>query len=180
MRFGGNKNPHLAWSGVPEDAQSLVLLCIDPDVPSSADDVNQEGVSVPASLPRVDFYHWVMINIPPALSHIEAGSCSDGVTANGKSAPDGPAGALQGVNGYTDFLAGSELAGTYLGYDGPCPPWNDEIIHHYHFRLYALDLPSLNLGGQFDGDQVRAAMAGHILDEAEIMGTYTLNPSVTG
>lgn len=45
--------------------------------------------------------------------------------------PDVPAGSRQGLNDYTAFMAGSEMAGDYFGYDGPCPPWNDERLHHY-------------------------------------------------
>jgi phosphatidylethanolamine-binding protein (PEBP) family uncharacterized protein len=56
--LGSNKNPQLAWSDVPVGAKSFAIICHDPDVPSKGDDVNQEGRSVPASLPRVDFFHW--------------------------------------------------------------------------------------------------------------------------
>ena len=57
-----------------------------------------------------------------------------------------------GVNNYTDWFAGDEqMAGDYGGYDGPCPPWNDELLHHYRFTLYALDVPSLGLPGAFGG-----------------------------
>ena len=59
-----NVSPHLAWSGVPDGVKSFVLLCCDPDVPSRPDDVNQEGRMVPADLPRIDFYHWVLVDIP--------------------------------------------------------------------------------------------------------------------
>ena len=63
--------------------------------------------------------------------------------------------------------------------NGRCPPWNDERLHHYHFRVYALDVDSLAVSGDFDGRAVEAAMAGHILDWAELTGTYTLNPAVS-
>jgi phosphatidylethanolamine-binding protein (PEBP) family uncharacterized protein len=65
--LGGNHNPHLAWSDLPAGTKSLVLICHDPDVPSRGDDVNQEGRTVPASLPRVDFFHWVLVDLPPSL-----------------------------------------------------------------------------------------------------------------
>ena len=51
--FSDNVSPHLAWSGAPEGTRSFVLLCVDDDVPSRGDDVNQAGKVVPASLPRV-------------------------------------------------------------------------------------------------------------------------------
>ena len=86
---------------------------------------------------------------------------------------------MQGLNNYTDWFAGdADMGGDYGGYDGPCPPWNDSILHHYHFRLYALDVDSLGLEGRFGGPEALAAMEGHILDQTEVVGTYTLNPDV--
>jgi Raf kinase inhibitor-like YbhB/YbcL family protein len=70
------------------------------------------------------------------------------------------------------------MGGTYLGYDGPCPPWNDSLVHHYHFRVYALDTQSLSLQPGFTLAELRAAIAGHVLAEAVLTGTYSLNPSV--
>ena len=55
MVFAPNCNPHLAWSDVPAEARSFVLMCIDTDVPSRGDDVNKEGRHVPASLERIEF-----------------------------------------------------------------------------------------------------------------------------
>lgn len=70
------------------------------------------------------------------------------------------------------------MAGDYYGYDGPCPPWNDAIVHHYVFTIYALDLDRLPLEGRFTGAQVREAIEGHVLDQASLTGTYTLNPKL--
>jgi Raf kinase inhibitor-like YbhB/YbcL family protein len=70
------------------------------------------------------------------------------------------------------------MAGLYYGYDGPCPPWNDEIPHRYVFTVYALDVAALPVAGAFGGAEVRAAIKGHVLAEASITGRYTLNPSV--
>jgi phosphatidylethanolamine-binding protein (PEBP) family uncharacterized protein len=67
------------------------------------------------------------------------------------------------------------MAGDYFGYDGPFPPWNDALVHHYVFTLYAVALPRLPLQGVFDGADVRRALAGHVLAEATYSGTYTLN-----
>ena len=71
------------------------------------------------------------------------------------------------------------MRGDYFGYDGPCPPWNDEIVHHYIFTLYALDVERLPIEGKFTGVQTRAALYGHILAEARLTGLYTLNSQVT-
>ena len=47
--------------------------------------------------------------------------------------------ARQGINDYTGWFAGNPaMAGDYYGYDGPFPPWNDSLVHHYVFTLYAL------------------------------------------
>lgn len=177
VTFAANRNPRLSWSGVPEAARSLVLILVDTDVPTRPDDVNREGREVPSSLPRSNFYHWVMVDIPPWLSEIEEGACSDGVTSQGKDDPPGPQQVRQGLNDYTGWFSGDEaMEGEYFGYDGPCPPWNDSIPHHYHFRLYATDLERCPVDGPFTGKDVERAIEGHVIAETEVTGTYTLNP----
>jgi Raf kinase inhibitor-like YbhB/YbcL family protein len=178
MALSDNRNPHIAWDDVPAATRSFVLTCVDPDVPHVADDVNQEGKTLPTSMPRVDFYHWAMVDVPTSVLKIENGSCSNGVVAGGKQSPDGPVGSRQSLNDYTSFMAGSEMAGNYFGYDGPCPPWNDERLHHYTFTVYAIDVESLDLPNPFDGRDVSAALAGHVLAEAGLTGTYTLYPDL--
>ena len=179
MRLGENLNPRLQWSDLPAGTRSLVLLCIDPDVPTVADDVNQEGRVIPADLPRTDFAHWIMVDIPATDGTLEEGQCSSGVVTGGKKAPPGPAGSRQGVNDYTGFLASDpDMHGEYYGYDGPCPPWNDERLHHYHFILQATDLDRCPVEGAFTLQDVRRATEGHVLAEARVIGTYTLNPAV--
>ncbi len=174
-----NISPHLVWSGAPEGTRSYVILCCDPDVPSRPDDVNQEGGTVPADLPRVDFYHWVLVDIPATVTELQAGADSNGVTAQGKGQTPDLQGALRGVNSYTGWFASdADMGGDYFGYDGPCPPWNDSIPHHYVFTLYALDIESCCLEGAFDGPSVLNAIDGHVLGEASITGLYSLNPEV--
>lgn len=181
MALSDNLSPHLAWSGAPGGTRSFAVVCMDPDVPSQADDVNQEGKTLPADMPRVDFCHWAMVDIPTDVTELATGECCDGVTPKGKQNPPGPDGARQGLNDYTSFLAGDEdMAGDYFGYDGPCPPWNDERLHHYVFTVYALDTDRLDLPDGFTGHDVVKAIAGHVLDQASITGSYTLNPSVRG
>lgn len=178
VALSDNRNPGISWTNLPQGTRSLALICVDPDVPSKPDDVNQEGREVPADLPRVDFYHWVLVDIDPSRGAIKEGEACDGVTAKGKAVGATPLG-VQGLNNYTDWFAGdADMGGDYGGYDGPCPPWNDSILHHYHFRLYALDVESLGLDGRFGGPEALAAMEGHILGQTEVVGTYTLNPAV--
>jgi Raf kinase inhibitor-like YbhB/YbcL family protein len=179
VRLAANRNPDFAWQDVPIGALSLALICHDPDVPSRGDDVNQEGRIVLATLPRVDFFHWVLIDLPPTLAGIARGSHSSGVVARGKSGPEAPDGGRHGINDFTNWFAGDkEMAGDYYGYDGPCPPWNDAIVHHYTFTLYALDVARLSVDGKFTGSDVRNAMRSHMLAAAKVTGRYTLNPSV--
>jgi Raf kinase inhibitor-like YbhB/YbcL family protein len=179
IALSSNRNPHLAWSDVPAGTQSFALICHDPDVPSRGDDVNQEGREVPATLPRVDFFHWLLVDIPAATRDIAAGSHSDGITPHGKPGPAAPGGMSHGINDYTGWFAGdAQMSGNYYGYDGPCPPWNDTLLHHYVFTLYALDVPALPKALPLDGQAVRHAIASHVLAEARLTGTYTLNPKL--
>jgi phosphatidylethanolamine-binding protein (PEBP) family uncharacterized protein len=177
VELSDNANPHLAWSEVPPATRSLALLCVDVDVPGRGDDVNKEDRLVPADLPRVDFYHWVLVDLPADAKPIAEGEFSRGVTARGKTGPAGPRNTRSGLNDYTGWFRGDrEMEGQYYGYDGPCPPWNDSIVHHYHFRLYALDLPHFPLPGTFTGPEAVAAMKGHILGEATFAGSYAIYP----
>jgi Raf kinase inhibitor-like YbhB/YbcL family protein len=177
-----NRNPELSWSSVPEGCKSFALICVDPDAPTVPDNVNKEGLAVPADLPRADFHHWVMVDMPATCTGIAGGECGDGVTPRGTQSPPNPAGApqaRQGVNDYTGWFADDpQMGGTYLGYDGPAPPWNDERVHRYHFKLYALDVERCPVEGQFTAPAVKKAIEGHVLAEATITGTYTLNPKL--
>jgi len=69
-----------------------------------------------------------------------------------------------GEEGLNDFLENR--------YDGPCPHTG---LHHYHFKIYALDT-ALNLPGNTRQRGLEKAMAGHILAFGEITGTYSRNP----
>jgi Raf kinase inhibitor-like YbhB/YbcL family protein len=97
--------------------------------------------------PKKRWVHWVLFNIPPDARGLSAG------TRSGKLPP----GAQEGSN---DFKK--------TGYGGPCPPIGR---HRYFFTLYALDtsLPEKERPSRAD---VEAAMQGHVLEKAELMGTY--------
>lgn len=177
--LAANRNPHLAWDGAPVGTRSFVLMCVDPDVPTVADTVNRKDRQIPVEQPRGDFVHWVAADIPADIVEIAAGSCSDGVTPRGKQDPPGLRGARQGLNDYTGWFAGdAEMGGDYRGYDGPYPPFNDLRMHRYFFRLFALDVERLELPERFTAADVHRAMHGHLLGEAALHGTYSLNPAV--
>jgi phosphatidylethanolamine-binding protein (PEBP) family uncharacterized protein len=63
-------------------------------------------------------------------------------------------------------------------YSGPWPPWNDMLVHHYHYTVYALDVASLGLSGTFGGAEALQATQGHVLAKGEVVGLSTLNPEI--
>jgi Raf kinase inhibitor-like YbhB/YbcL family protein len=173
---GPNKSPHLAWSGVPANTRSFAVLCVDRDAPTRADDVNKKDRRVPYDLPRAEFVHWVLVDIPASVSELSEGIDADGLVAKGKPLGKTPHG-VRGLNDYTSWFAGDkDMAGNYAGYDGPWPPFNDERRHHYVFSLYALDVESLGLSGAFSAADVKRAMAGHVLSEERIEASYAIYP----
>ena len=179
VRMSENRNPHFAWADLPRGTKSLALICHDPDVPSKGDDVNKEGVWIPKDLPRVQFCHWALVDLPPDAAPIKEGEFSNGVTAGGKKGPAGPRGARQGINDYTGWFASDpKMKGDYFGYDGPCPPWNDMLLHHYIFTLYALDFAKCPVEGKFSGIDALKTFKDHVLGSAKLTGVYALNPGV--
>ncbi|WAM26906.1 YbhB/YbcL family Raf kinase inhibitor-like protein [Myxococcus sp. NMCA1] len=98
--------------------------------------------------PQMTFSHWVVYNIPPSAQGLPEGATPDVL----------PEGARQGQN---DFRR--------QNYGGPMPPVG---MHRYYFRLFALDtvLPDL---GRASRTQLREAMEGHIVGQAELIGLYT-------
>ena len=187
VRYAGNRSPHLAWDEVPQGTQSLALFCRDVDAPSHRNAVNREGKVVAADLPRVEFFQWTLVDIPVVIRSLAEGAFSTRVTPHGKPGPlvpftikNGTEHQLrQGLNDYTAWFANDpDMAGDYYGYDGPYPPWNDMRPHAYLFCMYALDIARFALEGRFTGAEARHAICGHILDEAQVFGVYSLNAEV--
>lgn len=158
---GGNLSPGVHWTGVPEGTKSLALIVVDPDVPAKFDDANKPGKTIAEDFPRQNFYHWVLINIPATLTGLMKGQDSKGVIEGGKPTGQTEYG-INGINGYG-----------FGGYDGPCPPWNDARLHHYQFRLVALDIPAIKVAEPAKGPDVEATIQGHVLAEAHVTGTYS-------
>jgi Raf kinase inhibitor-like YbhB/YbcL family protein len=147
---------------------------MDPDAPTDKSQANLPDNPIPVDFPRGTFYHWTLANLPASVTEIAAGSHSSGITPRGKPAGATPSGGVQGQNSYTAWFDGDpDMAGTYCGYDGPCPPFNDERIHGYHFIVYAVDVPTLDLPEAFTADDLHAALAGHVLGHAVLIGTYS-------
>jgi hypothetical protein len=93
--------------------------------------------------------HWVIFNL---------GADIEGLGEDLPTLPELGDGVKQGTNDFGE-----------IGYGGPTPPSG---THRYYFRLYALDI-MLDLPAGATLAQVRTAMEGHILDQAELMGTYS-------
>jgi Raf kinase inhibitor-like YbhB/YbcL family protein len=135
---GTDVSPPLAWSGVPADAQSLVLIVDDPDAPDPR-------------APRMTWVHWVLFNLPAETTGL----------VQGVAPQDLPAGTGEGLNDWRR-----------TGYGGPCPPIGR---HRYFHKLYALDTRLEGLESPTKA-QVEAAMQGHVLATAELVGTYAKGP----
>lgn len=177
ITLSSNLNPELHWGNIPAATQSFALICHDPDVPVDKRDVNTEGKSLSASAPRETFIHWGLFDIPVSVMEIAAGSQSGGIIPRGKPGPQAPDGYKHAINDYTAwFNADENMQGQYYGYDGPCPPWNDELTHRYIFTLYALPVQKLDIVSPFTGNNLRDALAkAGVLAEAKITGLYSLN-----
>ena len=171
---GPNKSPAIKWSKGPAGTASYAIIMVDPDAPTVLDTANQEGQIIPANLARRDFYHWVLVDIPASISGLPVGAESTGYRVK----PVGPTRhGLRGANS-VDGFGGGTTKGPTGGYDGPCPPWNDAIPHHYRFSVSALNIRSLGLSGAFTVPDALGAMKGHVLATGEVVGIYTLNPAV--
>lgn len=176
VALADNRNPHLAWDEVPEGTRSFAVICVDHDAPSQPDDVNHPDREVPAELPRMDFYHWILVDLPADVRSVAEGVYSSEVSPRGKPGPELPDGTRQGINDYTQWFASDhDMNGDYYGYDGPCPPWNDALPHRYEFIVHALDVERLPIEGRFDGRQAAEVIARHSLGQASLTGIYTLN-----
>lgn len=173
-------SPEVSWSAGPEGTRAYALTMTDPDVPRDLGLINKPGTTIAENAPRITIHHWVLADIPAAVTSLKKGAEGDKLTPHGKPTGATPHG-QRGANAYTQFVAANpDMAGTYGGYDGPCPPVNDERVHHYTVRVYALDVPSLGLTGAFDGPALEAAVKGHVLAEGEAVATYALNPKLIG
>jgi len=101
--------------------------------------------------PMGTWVHWMFYNLPPSVRQLPEAFPADGELPNGTR------------QGRTDFGR--------MGYGGPCPPSG---THRYFFKLYALDTV-LSLAGGATATDLEAAMRGHVLAEARLMGTYRRN-----
>lgn len=99
--------------------------------------------------PSGTFRHWALYNIKPSQKALAEDV--EGIRAEALGC---------GVNDFGNAR-----------YDGPQPPKNDPP-HHYHFRLIALDVPSLDLPATATAGDVLATARAHMIDEADLVGTF--------
>ncbi len=175
---GDDISPSISWSRGPRGTQSYAIILYDADSPAEHREMmNKEGMTMTAAVKRHDFYHWVLVDIPPDVRSLKEGADSNARVVHGKPATPAAAG-VRGLNDYTKVTANNDaMKGQYYGYDGPCPPWNDGVVHHYHFTVYALSVKTLDLPKDFDGPAALAAMKGKILAQGRELGLYTQNPA---
>ncbi len=131
---GDDISPPLSFFGVPEAAQSLVLIVDDPDAPDP-------------KAPRMTWVHWVLYNIPVAVSGMVEDTARHGLSP----------GTREGKNDWGR-----------IGYGGPCPPIGR---HRYFHKLYTLDVKLPDLQAPTKAELERA-MQGHVLATASLIGTY--------
>jgi len=119
--------PAISFTGVPEAAKSVVVLCEDPDAPQLE-----------------PFVHWLVYGIPGSDGAVDAQS-------------------------QHDYLIGKNSK-SEAGYTPAAPP-PGHGLHHYHFQVFALDVP-LQLTAGAERETLLEAMTGHVLSWGELVGTY--------
>jgi Raf kinase inhibitor-like YbhB/YbcL family protein len=171
-----NKSPRISWSKGPKGTASYAVIAYDTDSPAEHREwMNQKDHRLTAATKRKIFFHMVVVDIPANVMELPEGAESDARVVHGKQAPAKIG--VHAANSFTQtFAANDALKGTYYGYDGPCSPWNDDNVHHYHFSVYALSAASLDLHGDFSGEAAVAAMHGKVLAQGELLGVYSTNP----
>jgi Raf kinase inhibitor-like YbhB/YbcL family protein len=171
---GRNRSPALSWSKGPAGTRSYALAMTDPDVPADLSLLNREGTEIGAALPRMEFTHWILADIPAAVTRLAEGADGDGVAQSGLPLEKTGHG-RRGQNGFAAFLKD----GPHGGYMGACPPWNDLRIHRYRVTVYALDTDRLTLPDAFTRAEFLAAAKGHIVSSGAAELTYTINAKAT-
>jgi len=166
---GQNMSIGIEWTAGPATTKSYAIIAVDNDVPADFSNANKEGKTLSVSQVRRPFYHWILADIPVTVTSIAPG-------ADSKSTAAKPVGETPyGVRAINDYSMGATIHG---GYDGPCPPWNDLRMHHYHFTVYALNVDKISGAANMTGEQFIKAATPHIVAAGEAVGKYTLTPAL--
>lgn len=173
--WSDNRHPHLAWDEVPVGTLSFALIAHDfdglpPGEPPDGLPAALARLAANEDLPRVDRFHWVLVDLPADLRELGEGTSGAGL----------PPSARVGTHDFGPWLAPRAAVAADPGeagfYAGPLPPPGDPLVHHYALTLHALDLPRVPLEGPFDGAALRRAIYPHVLAAATLSGTYSLHP----
>lgn len=133
MAGGDNISPDLSWTGVPDGTRSLAVTCYDPDAPTT-----------------VGFSHWLLFDLDPSTTSLEAGAGAKGSNPGG-------------VLGFTDWGESQ--------YGGMAPP-PDDPPHHYIFTVWALDVPSLGVDETTTYAKFNFVTRGHVLAKGTLTGLF--------
>jgi Raf kinase inhibitor-like YbhB/YbcL family protein len=146
--FANNEKIPVRYTADGQDVSPVLTWT---DVPTAAQELALVCDDPDAPTPE-PWVHWVIYKISPQ---------SIGLPENVAKTPmpPNPAGAIQGKNSWGD-----------VGYRGPAPP-QGHGVHHYHFKVYALD-QKIDLPAGADKTTLLSAMQGHVLAEGELVGTY--------
>lgn len=157
--------PTIGWSGAPAGTASFAVFMMDPDVPADFTDAGKEGKTLPKDSKRQDFFHYGIVNIPASATQLAGGDATKAPAAGSELPND------LGANGY--------VKPTHA-YGGPCPPWNDERRHNYHFIVLALDADAPKTKPRETAKDAFNRLIGskHVLAKGATIGTYTLNPAL--
>ena len=132
---GGNISPQLSWSDAPEGTKSFTVTCFDPDAPTPS-----------------GFWHWVLVDLPPDVTSLDAGAGAEGATL--------PGGA---------FMCRNDYGGK--AFVGAGPPPGDQV-HRYYFVVHAVGEDSLGVDSDASPAVVCFNLAFKTLGRAIIHGTY--------
>lgn len=156
--------PTIRWNGAPKGTKSFAVFMMDPDVPADFTDAGKEGKIIAENAKRQDFFHWGVVDIAADVTTIQGGLAKLPL-ASGCELPND-----LGAAGYVP---------TPGQYGGPCPPWNDARIHHYHFIVLALsDNVTVAKDETAKAVFTRLIDSPSVLGKAAVVGTYTLNQTL--
>jgi len=189
-KIGKTIRPAIRWSGAPKDTKSFAVFIMATDAPANFDDADKDGKTIPANARRQTLFHYGLVEIPATVSMLSGGDADESV----------PGTALDNDIGMSSFETQMGLYSlrprerhlpSLSAYVGPCPPWNDERVHRYHYIVMALDgaapisVPNA-VSSARPGDHSnnanrtynRLINSSHVLATGAVIGTYTLNPNL--